>query len=157
MLSGYASRKEYDKTRYQESPTGIAAKEKKRLKDIDKFASGVAPEDLVLYKNISLKDYDSRKEYDAISQVVRYAADAPAMTVRYAANVSAVAAQYAADKDTNDALYRAAQMTAGVSAEELGPSYEEIKKEVDNRFEWGHGWVKITDFYGKVWFFEGLR
>ena len=97
-------------------------------------------------KKFSRKDYASHKEYQA-------ARDAGRARGRAVAD----AAKYAADKDANGALCRAAQAAAGFSAEELGPSYQEINKQIDSRFEWGDGWVKITDVYGQVWSFEGLR
>jgi hypothetical protein len=64
MHAGYASRKEYDAAKYAASPAGIAGKEKKRLKQMDLLAAGVAPEDVVS-KKVSRKDYDSEKEYQA--------------------------------------------------------------------------------------------
>jgi hypothetical protein len=97
-------------------------------------------------KKFSRKDYVSEKEYQTARDAGRDRGRAGALTDKYDA-----------DKDANDALCRAAQVAAGFSAEELGPSYEEIKQEVDSRFEWGDGWVKITDVYGQVWSFEGLR
>jgi len=145
MFGGKASKKERDATRYQESPAGIAGKEKKRLRHADQLAAGFAP--------VIRKDFASLKEYRA----AQYAYTAPSLAAKYAANAPSLAAKYAADKDANDALCRAAQVAAGFSAEELGPSYEDIEQEMDGRFEWGKGWVKITDVYGKVWSFEGLR
>jgi hypothetical protein len=130
---------------------------------MDLLAAGVAPEDLVS-KKVSRKDYGSDKEYQAAKYqarcgkiAVEYAAKAPEMAAKYAAKAPEMAAKYAADKDAQDALCRAAQAAAGFSAEELGPSYEEIKQQIDGQFEWGDGCVKITDVHGQVWSFQGPR
>ena len=150
------NRSEEMAARYAASPAGIAGAEKKRLKQMDLLAAGVAPEDLVS-KKVSRKDYGSDKEHQAARYQARCRKIAPELAAKYAAKAPELAAKYAADKDANDALCRAAQAAAGFSAEELGPSYEEMKQQIDSQFEWGDGWVKITDVDGQVWSFEGLR
>jgi len=42
-----------------------------------------------------------------------------------------------------------------VTVRELGPTQEEVDEMMKNRFEWGDGWVKITDDEGVVRRFEG--
>ncbi len=145
--AGYASRKEHDAAKYAASPAGIAGKEKKRLKQMD----------LKQMETVSRKDYGSEKEYQAARYQARRGKLAAYNAAKYAAKAPEMAAKYAADKDAQDALCRAAQAAAGFSAEELGPSYEEIKQQIDGQFQWGDGWVKITDVDGQVWSFEGVR
>jgi len=113
------NRSEEKAARYAASPAGIAGKEKKRLKQMDLLAAGVAPEDLVS-KKFSRTDYGSKKEYQAAVYQGRRGKIAPEMAAKYAGKAPEMAAKYAADKDANDALCRAAQAAAGFSAEDLG-------------------------------------
>jgi hypothetical protein len=97
------NRSEEKAARYTASPAGIAGAEKKRLKQMDLLAAGVAPEDLVS-KKVSRKDYGSNKEYHAAVYQGRRGNIAPEMAAKYAAKAPEMAAKYAADKDANDAL-----------------------------------------------------
>jgi hypothetical protein len=61
------------------------------------------------------------------------------------------------DRDSKETTFRSTELVAGVSVEELVPEYEDTKKELDSRFEWGDGRVKITDVDVKVWLIEDIR
>ena len=126
--------------RYKNSPAGIVDKERKRLKYVEKLAAGVVFEHLV----IPSSDKEEKRAYDvakytdggAAKLTVKYVVNAPTIVTKYASDAPVIAAKYAADASVIESAYRTVELASGVSVEELGPEYEEIRKEIESRFQW---------------------
>ena len=106
---------------------------------------GVPVEDLVSVRWTK----ETRSKFDPARISSPFESESPSI-IAAPAKVKSDDVKYSLAGAKRQQEWRVSEKTTGVSEEELGPGLKELCEYFTSRFEWGDGWVNVTDADGTV-------